>query len=122
MIAFRLAASLIVGLFVGLLAVFGLRFLTVWMNGNGIWSAFLPVALAALMASIGYLAGEISEGAPVAIPLAIVLVVLCEVSWYWWDFREFRIALAKVEYTGSNRQVLMDGDAFLTSEVGVSGF
>ena len=121
-ISAQLVISTVIVLLVGLLAIFLLRLLTVWMKGSGVWSVLLPIALAGAMALIGYIFGASSDRSRLSYAMVVVLVVMCQLSWYWWDYRDFRTQLANRPVASQLEGTSDNADKFLVAEGFSPGF
>ena len=119
--ALRLVIACVVGLTVGLLVVFGLHEITALFRTSGIWSVLLTIALTVTMLLVGVVVGKITEDVPAAYLLLAIVVITCEVSWYWWDYRSLNTTLAQAAVSAQMKESLT-ADQFLTSEVGSPGF
>lgn len=120
----RAGISFVVCLAGGLLAVFMLHQLTAsFRTGviSVIWTFVLTIGMTGTMILIGLVLGKLTKGASSAFVLVGVLVVICEVSWYWWDYQNFKTQVAAVSVSGEPADALT-ADAFLISESGSPGF
>jgi hypothetical protein len=74
------------------------------------------------MLLIGVVVGKPSKGVPIAYVLVAVIVLTCEVSWYWWDYREFRTQVGEKAAAAQMADAATALDDSLVAETGSPGF
>lgn len=119
--AVRLVLSCVSGL-IALLAVFLLHSVTTLLRTSAIWSFVLMICMTGLLIVIGVAVRKLSGDVTLAYVLVAMIVLTCELSWYWWDYRDFQSRVAQTSVAAQMADSSTLADTFLMTEVGSPGF
>ena len=117
-----LAISGFLGLAVGLFATWFLHLVTTWLRGYSLWSYAVSFLLAGSMFIVGLIVAKSSEPASATYGLLIILVLVCELSWYWLDYRDFRARVTERAVASKIADAPAAVDQLLIEETGSGGF